>query len=400
MLPATTKKQREPMYRDLIQLLSPGFISTTARYEGLSIGIRSLQSADLELLRVAARENAPDWPVWVAAASIWMIDGYPLLECYPTSTKVLHDFLGRSHRSLVRAVFSRVLSLFDRARRANHVMESYLYEEDSRRFWKSVRVSPQFTLASSYPGVERLGTNSFQNVWMEWNQYEDTRIEEEYSWSLTKVIVSAQSPKGTKKLDAKDKARSEREKTRRSEAQDRAFYKWSGLLDDENKPKDDPTTEVFQPRTAAELAEEMRRWVAGEKDFHDRVVDDYKDRVKREMDEKEAAQQRALEEAQARRAREEQETGFARPALVAYTPEQLAKLVPERARPGAKFIIEADPASRTYNRYLRDDLKSGSLKVENGRVVVYKNPSDEPDEPESRPSLNDLISGRKPTING
>jgi hypothetical protein len=396
MLPATTKKQREPMYGDLIQLLSPGFLSTTARCGDLSIGIRSLQSADMELLRVAARENNPDWPLWVSAASIWMLDGYPLLECYPTSTRVLYDFLARSHKSLVRAVFTRVLTLFERVRRTNLVMESYLYEEDSRRFWKSARLNPQTTLAS-YPGAERLGTNSFQGVWMEWNQYEDTRIEEEYSWSLTKVLVSVQASKGSKKLDAKDKARNDREKSRRSEVQDRAYYKWVGLLDENDQAKADTTTEVFQPRTAAELSEEMRRWVAGEKDFHDRVVDDYKDRVKREMEEKETSQQRALEEAQARRAKEEQETGFSRPALVAYTPEQLAKLVPERARPGAKFIIEADPASRTYNRYLRDDLKSGALKVEDGRIVVYKPPSEEGD---GRPSLNDLIAGRKPSING
>jgi hypothetical protein len=238
-------------------------------------------------------------------------------------------------------------------------------------------------------------------VWFDWNQSEDDRLDDEYSWSLTKVLVSVQSSKGSKKLDAKDKTRAEQEKSRRSEVQDRAYYKWAGLLDEKDKPVADPKMEVFQPRTAEELAEEMRRWVAGEHDFHDRVVEDYKDRVKREMEEREAAQQRAVEEAQSRREREAQETGFTRPALVAYTPDQLSKLVPERSKPGAKFIIEANPTSRTYNKYLRDTPDSGALKVEGGRVVAYTSPTGGGEPPaEERPSLNDLIAARKPTTHG
>jgi hypothetical protein len=284
-------------------------------------------------------------------------------------------------------------------KRTNISLESYLYEEESRKMWKSAKVNPQLVLMGAYPGAERIGTNSYQNVWFDWNQYEDNRIEDESSWNYTKVLVSAQAPKGAKKLDAKDKARLEREKTRRTEVQDRAYYKWLGVIGEDDKVTDvDSNMEVFQPRSAHELVEEMRRWVAGEKDFHDQVIDDYKNRVKQQVEDREADQQRVLEEAHTRRKAEELAVGFARPSLVAYTPEQLSKLVPERAKPGAKFIIESNPVARTYNRYLRDNPDSGSLKVEAGRVVVYSEPSSEEEPPP--PSLNDLISGRKPNFNG
>lgn len=399
MLPATTKKQREPMYRDLTRLLSPGFLSTTIRYNGISIGIRSLQSSDFDLLKVPAKENADDWPMWVAAASVWMLDGYPLLECYPTSTRFVYDALMKAHKGLVKAIFTRTISFFARIKRANMVLESYLYEDESRRLWKSAKINPQIVLFGSYPGVDRLGTNSYQNVWFDWNQQEDNRIEDETSWSYTKVLVSAQAPKGAKKLDAKDKSRLDQERTRRIEAQDRAYYKWMGVIgEDDRVTGADSSTDVFQPRTPEELIEEMRRWVAGEKDFHDQVIDDYKNRVKKQVEEREADQQRVLQEAQERRRIDEAASGFTRPSLVAYTPEQLSKVVPERARPGAKFIIEANPVARTYNRYLRDDPNSGALKVDGGRVVVYRDHSGEEETP--RPSLNDLVAGRKPGING
>lgn len=400
MLPATTKKQREPMYRDLERLLSPGFLSATVRCGDLSFCVRSLQTTDLDLLRGIAKEAKADWPVWVAAASIWMIDGYSTLESYPNVTRQVYDLLMKSHKSIVRAVFHQSVTFFERIRKANIVFESYLYEDESRRLWKAAKLSPQLVLMGSYPGAERLGTNSIQKVWLDWNQSEDDRIGDDYSWSLTKVLVSVQSSKGAKKLDSKDKARADREKSRRSEAQDKAYYKWLGVLDEKERSPVESSMEVFQPRTADELAEEMRRWLAGEHDFHDRVVEDYKNRVKQEMEEREADQQKAVEEAQARREREEQETGFSRPALVAYTPEQLARLVPEKAKPGAKFIIEANPTSRTYNKYLRDAPDAGSLKVEGGRVVAYTSPTGGEAPNEARPSLNDLIAGRKPTTHG
>ena len=400
MLPATTKEQRGPMYRDLERLISPGFITTTVRIGNVPIGIRSLGPNDLDLLKSVALEAREDWPAWLVAASIWMIDGHYLLGDYPAPMRSVFDWVSRSSRGTVRALFSVVASFFLRYQKANLLLEPYLYEDISRRKWASVKTLSTYLMEGGFPGSSRIGMNPYQEIWVDWNQREDIRQSDEYSWDLTKVLVSVQSNKYAKKLDSQDKARLAREKERRSSAQDRAYYVWKGMIDEKGDPLDeDNSRKVFQPRTSEELAEEMRRWVAGEKDSHDQVVDNYMDRVRSEYERRDSEKEQALREAAERRARQEQETGFSTPSLVSLTPDQVANLLSQRGRPsGAKFIQEADPVSRLYNRYVRDLPDPGKLQVVSGRVVPYTDPST--DGGETPPSLDDLIANRKPSFDG
>lgn len=399
MLPATTKEQRGPMYRDLERFISPGFITTTVRIGDIPIGIRSLGPNDLDLLKSVARESRDDWTAWLVAASIWMIDGHYLLGDYPAPMKSVFDWVNRSNRITVRALFSVVASFFLRYQKVNPLLESYLYEDISRRKWASAKTLNTYLMEGGFPGSSRIGMNPYQEIWVDWNQREDSRQSDEYSWDLTKVLVSVHSNKYAKKLDSRDKTRLESEKGRRSSVQDRAYYVWSGALDEKgNRLDEDNSLKVFQPRTSEELAEEMRRWVAGEKDFHDQVVDDYMERVRSEYERRDTEKEQALREAAERRARQEQETGFAPPSLIALTPDQVANLVSQRGRPsGAKFIQEADPVSRLYNRYVRDLPDPGKLQVVGGRVVPYTNPTEGGETP---PSLDDLIANRKPSFDG
>lgn len=391
------------MYEDLIPLVVPGFLTTRLQIGDTTLGVRSLSLNDTNHLRRVALEGGPDWAFHLAAASVWMIDGVSLLESYPYSQQSALAALKGGHKSLVRLVFSQALSFFRRMRDANRVFEAFLYEDESRRLWKSTNNGTHpIWLQTGMPGLDRLGLNPFQSSWIQWNRSEDDRLDDDYQWSLTKMLVSVQSSKSAKKLDAKDKTRLEAERSRRAEVQNRAYYTFKGLLDEEGKRKADPILQVLQPRTAQELSEEMRRWVTGEKDIHDLVVEDYKNRIKVEYEEKEREAELALQQAQARKFREEQSLGVAKPRMVGYTPEELAKLRPAAQKSGAKFIIEANMTSRNFNRYLRDNPDAGSLDVVDGRIVV-KNPSISPqgdEEAAPAPTLNELIANRKPTLNG
>lgn len=399
MLPSTSKEQRGPIYEDLAPLIVPGFLTSRVRFGKTTLGLRSLSSNDLNLLRMAAEEGGPEWPFQIAAASIWMVDGIPLLESYPYSTKVALDVLKSAHKSVVRAVFCQCLSFFSRMKAANQVFESYLYEEESRRLWKSTNNGnfPVWSQAG-IPGVERLGLNPFQSAWVQWNRSEDDRLNDDYSWVLTKTLVSVQSPKGAKKLDGKDKTRHESERTRRSEVQDRAFYLHIGVLNENGDSAVHPSLLVSQPRSASELAEEMRRWVAGEQDFHDKVVSDYKERVRVQYEQAEIESAESLERARERREQEEKTLGAPIPSLVGLTQDQVSSLLQKKGKPGARFIVESNPISKVFNRYLRDAPDPGALQAKDGKLVVYSEPSVAPPvEVEKRPSLNDLIARRKPT---
>jgi hypothetical protein len=94
--------------------------------------------------------------------------------------------------------------------------------------------------------------------------------------------------------------------------------------------------------------------------------------------------------------------GVGRTRLVGYTAAELSKMRPREGKQGAKFIIEANPVSRNFNRYLRAEPKS-ALEVKDGRVV-YTHPSGRTEAPETEGpksrTLNELISTRKPTLSG
>lgn len=405
MLPSTSKEQRGPLYGDLVPLIVPGFLTARLHFGDLTLGVRSLSANDLNLLRGVAREGGPNWPFHIAAASIWAVDGVSLLESHPYTLKIALELLRSTHKSVARAVFSQALSFFNRMKNANLSFESFLYEEESRRLWKSTNNGTHpIWVQPGIPGLERLGQNPFQSSWVQWNRSEDDRHDDDYAWSLTKVIVSVTSSKSAKKLDARDKSRIDAEKSRRAEVQDKAFYRYAGWLDASGEETAHPLTRVHNPRTASELSEEMRRWVSGEQDFHDKIVADYKEKVRVEVEAQEIAAEAAYAAAAERRLLEERYlgAGVKKPALVGYTQDQLSKLRPQGSKPGAKFIVEASPVARTFNKYLRDTPDAGALAVKDGRVVVYREPvtktaSGNEDPP---PTLNDRISNRKPTLNG
>jgi len=384
-------------YVDLRQLLTPGFLSTTVNVGGHRYGLKSLSHGDLFLLDQAVNENDPTWKLWIVAHSLWVADGIFLLEDVVYAPKVVFEALSRSNRALISDLFGTVLWLFRRVRKANLFLEAFLYEEESRRLWGAVgRGAVPLWRKSPVPGLERLGLNSLQSAWMSWNQLEDTREEQEYIWSNTKVMVSLQSHKSYQKMDNRDKSRIETEKGRRRAVIDRVGAIYRGELDDAGNSK--LPNGVRSARTDQELADEMRRWVTGDMDSHDKIIADYKDRIRTQQLEQEGAREEALRKVQARKLQEAHVLGVRKPALVGLTQEQMEQKF-KGAKPGAKFIIEADPVSRTFNRYLRHDVTPGNLKVDpDGRVVSADMAQGTSQDP--KPSLQELIATRKTILNG
>jgi len=138
--------------------------------------------------------------------------------------------------------------------------------------------------------------------------------------------------------------------------------------------------------------------VAGEQDFHDKVVSDYKERVRVQYEQAEIESAESLERARERREQEEKTLGAPIPSLVGLTQDQVSSLLQKKGKPGARFIVESNPISKVFNRYLRDAPDPGALQAKDGKLVVYSEPSVAPPvEVEKRPSLNDLIARRKPT---
>ena len=387
------------MYEDLYQFLIPGFLTTRVVVDNHSYRIRSLGPNDLYLISGAARQGNPEWKWWSVAASIWMVDGMNLLEDSSYAPKVIFDVLRSSNKRLVSHLFCTVMRFFHRARRASEFLESFLYEEESRRLWQSMKNGEiPIYRRSGVPGVERLGMTAIQNSWTAWNQLEDIREQQEYIWSNTKVQVSIHSGKSAKNLDARDKNRQNSEKARRNEVHVRAYRKFLGEDDSGGKTR---TTEtgltVRKQSTNDDLVEEMRALVAGEKDDHDIIVENYKNHIRQQIMEREEEQQRLLEEVRIRKEQELEEMGRIRPRLVTLTPKELAEKFPMQQRySGVQRVIEGDPVSHTFNRYLRQEPANlPGLESRGDQLIVNSIPEMDPPLP-----INALIASRKPRLDG
>jgi hypothetical protein len=378
------------MYEDVQKLLVPGFLSTTIELEGHRFSLRSLSQGDLAFLRHCVRDNDPAWRYHLVAHSLWMVDGIPLLESKGLAHRAALDHVMRADKTLIRVMIGTAYGFYTRMREAQFFLEPYLYEEESRRMWRGLSNGqhPLHTKAA-IPGVEKLGLNLIQSSWTSWNRLEDEREAQEYIWSNTKVMVSLQSYKGYEKLHSRDQSRKQSEDERRQNVIDRARNRF---LYGPDATTETPRGEsVRKARTNEELEDEMRRWIAGDLDDHDQIVEAYKNRIRDEQEERERQKEALLKELRAKREQEEQTLGVPKPLLRPITPEEMAAIRAGQPTSGAKFIVEADPVSRTFNRYLRPTVQAGNLSVDATGKIVEK----APDVAAPAQSLDEQIAARK-----
>jgi len=232
-------------------------------------------------------------------------------------------------------------------------------------------------------------------MWVSFNIIEDKREFNESQWEGFKLVASASSPKGVQKIDAKDKQRRDEEIRRRQSVMDRVFYQAAGLLTDEGRPVGEAEGAKLQgPSSPEELVEDMRRWVVGEEDEHDRIVTAYKREVslrfEKEKREKELRrrQLQAIHEAR-------EESGVGPSIMVGYTPEQLQEILRER-QPGSAGVRtvnqgEGQVREYLYEKYIERAPDAGKLVAAGDELVV--------EERVGKP-LGEMLEGRKVPFQG
>lgn len=367
-LPQTTFEQRSPFYGDVETLVQVGFLTHTFRAHGITFVLRSLGPGDIFLLQARTSGTMDTtWQFWVVATSIWMVNGINLLT-EPHAAVRMFDAVQRLPRPSREILFSLVIGLYMRQNRAIEAVEPYCYESVSRFRWKGFN-SHAPSIYSGIPGAGNLGLNYVQQMWAAFNDIEDKRNQEQSLWDGFKLVASAASPKGIKKIDQKEQQMKQAEDERRQAVRDRFYYICKGLLMPDGKAKDDFSPYITFSKTPDDLAQEMYNWVTGKEDHHDKVVNDYKRRViAKYKAEKEAREER--QEALRKRLDEQaSQFGEMERPLVGYTAAQLQEILKGR-QPGVKRVFTSDRDDRDYlyEKYLESNPDAGMLTGDEGRV--------------------------------
>jgi hypothetical protein len=374
VLPKTSPEQRHRFYEDVETLINTGFLSISFSVNGVSLALRSLGPGDSFLLRSRiVSDTAYEWKVWTIASSIWLLDGYNILD-EPNVTPRLARMVKTLPATAKDILFELAMGLYERQSKALEAVETYCYENMSRYRWKTFG-GHFYGSHSGIPGVERIGSNNVQRIWTFFNETEDLRLQESNQWEGFKLVASAQAPKGVKKIDERDRSMRQTEVERRQASLDKFYYVRMGVISPEKNSEDKPVL-ITASKSADELADEMFRWVTGQEDWHDKIVFEYK----RDLTERYEQEQQD----RARRAawvRAHQEEDSDRPInLVGYTPEQLAQILKDRKMaPGVRQVSDESELyqQKYYNTYLREGgIDSGALAAADDGKLDIRQPLD------------------------
>lgn len=385
---------RRFLYADVEELLSVGFLSHTIEVNGVSLSLRSLSPGDLYLLRsrVAQQDLEVSWKTWAVAHSIWMVDGWNLLG-ERNAAPMLYRLVQTFPKAVIDKLFYSLMGLFARVGLALRRTEAFCYEPYSRSLWGFCgRKSPAAQSISGIPGTDSLGANHVQRMWLAFNLGEDDRLQHKQMWSSAKLVASANSPKGIKKINQSDDNLEKREDRRRKAAIARMVNeaRYGEEFDEETgdmvvvvRGQAVKVPRVRTAHTTEDLEEEMRMWVAGEKDFHDLVVDSYKSRIKAQFDE---------EKRQRERSSQQLPVGvYAGTSVVGYTPDQLEEFRPDLFQnKGGRKVFDGGTPLAVYSKWVDREVGSGKLEADEFGVREREH--------EAPSSLQDQVASRRPAF--
>ena len=387
MLAPTTPDQRMELsiYADITHIIRHGFIALDLFVGRVQVSLRSVLPWDRDLLlRRTIQGTDRQYKIWLLAQTTWMLDGHVLLGRQDVTIELyrIYSQLSSAH---INKIFGAYQQIWLRYEKAFHGLESFGYEQHSRLLWiesKHVGVS-----SYAFRGYDsKLGISELQRSWIVYNDYEDRRLDHEEKWQTAKLIASASAPKGVDKLNAQDKSRIEGENSRRQSVQDTFYYKTKRLLSDSSDLSSSKGAKVSGAASPEELEDEMRKWILGEKDEHDIVVENYKRHVSQAFAKQMQIKEQQIMEARAvSRAADEDEGAV---ALVGYTLSQVReKLEDTGYTPHASTAhFQTKGRDYLYRRYLEKDPTTGTLSVdERGNIVANEEPK----------KMDDLISNRK-----
>ena len=301
----STSAERAHLYEDVRKLLYPGFLTHIVRINGTVLTFRTLLPADTFHLSEAGEPESEvlgDETVWrqrgsrLLLCALWSLDGEPLWDTPKPARRRLRRALGDLPRSILLGLLVATNSLLAREQRAVEGLEPFLYEEESRFLWKGLGMK---YLEGQGVLPRPMGYNPVQRLWARYNQSEDERERTRREWSFTKFITSPHAPKEIGRINKSEQSDEQEVLDARQACLDAFYYKSKGVSLHIPK-KRIGNAELKSASTVEELEDEMKRWILGEKDEHDLIIDAYKEKIRQLIESRKQVQEdarRAYEEA-------------------------------------------------------------------------------------------------------
>jgi len=378
--------RRRFLYNDVESLLTDGFLHAPVHLNGCVLTFRTLPIQRIPQLRARCESITLKGDVmrWILSSSLWMVDGYDVFDDKNAAYHLNNEFFKGLRLEHLNALFDVYNALQNRLDRAMFLSESYCYENYSRALW---RLQGRRTFQTD--------DNNIRRMWVAYNIAEDEYLSDLRHWEHTRAQVGAVSGKGAQHLSRELERLKAREEDNRQkhivDTLNKVLYgqDWDGKV----KVKIVVGGEEFivdhiqAARSFDELDDQMRRFIDGQKDAHDLVVDEYLNRIHENVARRKAEYEAAL---QAARNQEGYVSGTSgTTTLVGYTPDQLAELgmsVQSVKSDGPNSAI----ASHLYDKVVGSEIKAGWISTTQMPEEYGKD--------SGGTTLQDKLSARKPNL--
>lgn len=285
------------VYRDVVPMVFRGFITLPAEINGTLFVFKSLNHHEFELIRLMVGQSTPRFWDLFLAMGVLFVDGQNILldrqRLLPKISRVFRDMQPKAKTMVIR----HLSELNRRASNATVLTEAYSMEAYSRYRWAQVRgLNLASTSVTGVPGTENLGLNWSQLTWRALNYFEDQSNAYERDWENAKFVASSMAGKGVQKIYNRDHDRRRKETEERIARKDKLLrFVVEGIpMEDGKTLRDNQVMQVAQ--TVEDLADQLERSLRGEKDWHDKVVEEHEQRV-REKFQQQQSHLKALQEA-------------------------------------------------------------------------------------------------------
>ena len=378
--------KRRFLYKDVEEILAHGFLSHTMHLGSNHITLRSSLPDDLYYMNHLMHLPTSIYIRWMIAHHCLMINGYivSINKQENQAFEIYNKWCKDLPNSVADVLFWNIIGLRNREMRCLQLVQAYCCEDYSRHLWKTYNTDKDWKRCSV---IERL--------WQAYNKSTDQAEAFDLEWEHTKVIAGSMSKKAFDSINnsMKENDRKNRERKQKiiEDAVNAALY---GKPEEREKEvlkvklgdREYDLPVVQGSSSVEDMIQEMKKTMRGEKDYHDLMVEQYDENIRRNRNRMMAERREKLEQAMA--LREEQEMEGV--GISAYTKEQL-----EEMNIGIKktSIVTDSMASYLYDRYYKPKIVVGVLGKQGPEQATAANTKKE-----SSQSLQDRISNRNPKL--
>jgi hypothetical protein len=271
------------VFKDVEPLLFRGFLHFNVEINGVSFVLKSLNHHEFERLGMSLDldnfKGRQQFYTKFLAFGVLLVDGTNVLverdRWIPEITKMFEGLEEGARRKMIR----HMSEINRRANRAVMLTEAYCLEHVSRLRWAQFQgLDLTSSAVTGFLGTPGLGLNWAQLTWRALNFFESQREQIERDWENAKFIASATAgSKGMSQVNSQDKLRRERELAEKLEHRDKVLHAAFLGQSLEEAKKD---SSIMVARTVEELANQLEKDLKGEKDWHDRVVEEHEQKAR------------------------------------------------------------------------------------------------------------------------